>query len=354
MPLAPTTQSSGLQHHKSTGNLGKMAAPMVSNMATAGGLKAAAKRTTLGDVSNTTKNMQSRDELVIVGQPSDCVKPLLITDKSAGFSRPAQRPLNVAPARLGQVNVSQPAASTSFAQVSIPTKVSLGQETSAPAAIKRTTSKRTAVFKDNDENQVPMPIATAPVHQTLGPRQHKSQPQLVQEHQPVIPRLPSKPVTNDALAGESAVGYTEEIIADEEAGPGNYDEHLQMPAQSFLPNPSAATQQAVAKLHKTLPQQHIMSESEEYWPEEDEEEMYEEAGYTTGGATTGGATTVFFPLNTTKDRKELAAAKDAVETARTPEEVEDDMWDTSMVAEYSEEIFAYMRELEVSSRTVSH
>jgi G2/mitotic-specific cyclin 3/4 len=50
-----------------------------------------------------------------------------------------------------------------------------------------------------------------------------------------------------------------------------------------------------------------------------------------------------------KIKREIAAAKQYVEGSRTAEEIEDDSWDTSMVAEYGDEIFQYMRELEVFS-----
>ena len=98
----------------------------------------------------------------------------------------------------------------------------------------------------------------------------------------------------------------------------------------------------------------LVSEPEEYW-EEEEEEVYDDQGYTTahsyrsrGDNTTGGATTVLFPKITNKAKKELEAAKEIVENARSAEDIEDELWDTSMVAEYGDEIFTYMRELEVS------
>jgi hypothetical protein len=43
----------------------------------------------------------------------------------------------------------------------------------------------------------------------------------------------------------------------------------------------------------------------------------------------------------------LAAAKEIVEATRTAEEIEDECYDTSMVAEYGDEIFDYMKQLEV-------
>jgi hypothetical protein len=106
-----------------------------------------------------------------------------------------------------------------------------------------------------------------------------------------------------------------------------------------------------------LPAPPLASEPEEYWPE-DEEEVYDEQGYTTahsfrsrGDNTTGGATTVIIPKVTNKVRRELEDAKQLVVSVRTQEDIEDEMWDTSMVAEYGEEIFSYMRELEVSDPT---
>jgi hypothetical protein len=113
-------------------------------------------------------------------------------------------------------------------------------------------------------------------------------------------------------------------------------------------------QREIDREERRLPPLPLVSEPEEYW-EEEEEEVYDEQGYTTahsyrsrGDNTTGGATTVLFPKVTNKVKKELAIAKEIVESSRTLEEIEDEAWDTSMVAEYGDEIFSYMRELEVS------
>lgn len=95
------------------------------------------------------------------------------------------------------------------------------------------------------------------------------------------------------------------------------------------------------------------SEPEEYWDDE-EEENYEDDGYATarsyrsrGDNTTGGATTVLFPKYTHKVKRELAIAEQVVKSSQTAEEVEDEFLDTSMVAEYGEDIFQYLREMEV-------
>lgn len=105
--------------------------------------------------------------------------------------------------------------------------------------------------------------------------------------------------------------------------------------------------------------QHVLedNELEEYWLDEEEEENYDDDddGYTTarsfrsrGDNTTGGPTMVLFPKVNSRIRKELATAKQIVEMTRSVDEIEEENWDTTMVAEYGDEIFEYMRELEVS------
>ena len=93
-------------------------------------------------------------------------------------------------------------------------------------------------------------------------------------------------------------------------------------------------------------------EPEEHW-EEEYEETYDGEGYVTarsfrshGDDTTGGATTTLIPRFTQKVLREIEAARQHVEVNRTEEDIEDESFDTSMVAEYGDEIFGYMQELE--------
>jgi hypothetical protein len=107
-------------------------------------------------------------------------------------------------------------------------------------------------------------------------------------------------------------------------------------------------------LHRRSDHGIVPSEPEEYW-DDDEDDNDEDDGYVTARSyrsrsenTTGGATTVLFPKYNPKARREIAMAKQLVESSRTTDDIEDEMWDTSMVAEYGDEIFEYMREMEVS------
>lgn len=337
----------------------------------AGGLKMAAKRTAFGDVSNTAKNISAaHDDLETVGKNNgyDVVeKPSAPQEKSAAFLRPAQRPLAGLKGFLGNSSLVVIAAAPPLA-----TKASLA-EAQQPLVKTRTLSKRTTtIYKDSaplDSNPSSQPAAQsasninaplAPVHQSLGPRQHKSQPQLKVDQAP-LQRTQSKVIETsvEVCQEESAP-----IESNEQDGPEKLSNQIEERKQKAAEDLRRENQQAeelailirqeIDRQDRQLPAPPLVSEPEEYWEEEEEEELYDEQGYTTahsyrsrGDNTTGGATTVLFPKVTNKVKKELAMAKDIVESSRTAEEIEDEAWDTSMVAEYGDEIFQYMRELEV-------
>jgi hypothetical protein len=97
-----------------------------------------------------------------------------------------------------------------------------------------------------------------------------------------------------------------------------------------------------------------VSEPEEFW-EEEEEEFFDAEGCVTarslrsmcGDNTTGQLSVVMVPRVTARVERELAAAKAWVAETGFAEITDDEAWDTTMVTEYGEEIFTYMRELEV-------
>lgn len=96
-----------------------------------------------------------------------------------------------------------------------------------------------------------------------------------------------------------------------------------------------------------------LSEVEEPW--DDDADFYDDQAYTTAhsfrsfGDTTMALTTVVMPKITAKIQNELEIARAIVEASTSPEELEDESWDISMVAEYAEDIYGYMKELEVST-----
>jgi hypothetical protein len=64
--------------------------------------------------------------------------------------------------------------------------------------------------------------------------------------------------------------------------------------------------------------------------------------------TTGGTTTVIYPKISAITKREMLRAKEMVESSRSEEDILEDFYDSSMVAEYSSEIFLYLRTKEVS------
>ena len=384
-----------VQDHKTIHSRNK-SSPALSTMAANGAAKGGVKRAVFGDVSNTTHvNRPIRDDSILnnkggyeINEKVMAVQP---DKKSAALLRPAQRPISVSGLRALLSNVTN--------NSSIPTTTNTKPEPPAPANTRKVLTKRnTIIFKDPIAQQFeqpvvdlnkPLPIqaSTAPVYRDLNPQQYK---QLPDEPQAIVPQPQSKQttLTEESASSKQALPYItpleENVIArsdgvfiddfgnvqvceyTDETDPvesviATYD-HPIVPVEDVNKAENAARLRDIVQtqINNALPalvQTHIASavtEPEEYWDEEDDEENYDEEGYVTarsyksrGENTTGGATTILFPKLTNKAKKELQAAKELVEASRTNDEIEDEAWDMSMVAEYGDEIFSYMRELEV-------
>jgi G2/mitotic-specific cyclin 3/4 len=370
-----------------------------------GGIKAAAKRTAFGDVSNTFSSTRpSKDDSTIPTKPGVPVagKPTqtMQEKRSAAFLRPAQRPLSVSSLKGLLTGVTVVAASDSTTNQ---TEAEVGT-ISQVANTRKVLTKRTAtIFKDPPLDTVDeVAIAAASQHiidtSIPAPSQPASRP--IPSLQPSIKELPiskdpvkesrapspetiqvevseapADTVTVSSETGNVEASKSDGIYLDEEGilrdyqGPISNVQEVERPVATKLAKqtqlaqakPEAhvmATAKPAAPVHVSQPivsqcPQPTPSEPEEYWDEE-EEDNYDEEGYVTarsyrsrGESTTGGATTVLFPHANQRVKKELAAAKEIVEATRTAEEIEDECYDTSMVAEYGDEIFDYMKQLEV-------
>ena len=360
----------------------------------------ASKRTAFGDVSNTANVARpSKDDLILNGKNKSkpLEKPILLQDekKPTSFQRPAQRPLSVSGLKslLGGV----PNTRESIPKQPIAEIQQNIQPVAQPANSRNvTTKKSTTIFKDVALAQTELPTAdltkltsstapVPPVHRELPPPRTSDRPQDVIE--PQLRRAPSDYVdalevalTEDTIqqstSEEAPVARSDGVYID---GNGavqvyDFDDLAEYPEETVelagikVPDPPKCTeglglapldhllniqpaQEAPAAARKnTLPP---VSEPEEYW-EEDAVENYDEEGYVTArsfksrtDSTTGNATTVLFPKVTQKTKKEISAAKELIEGSKTDEEIEDEAWDTTMVAEYGDEIFGYMKDLEV-------
>lgn len=399
MPTA-APQKTIHQRHKSS--------PALSTTANAGALRAAAKRTAFGDVSNTANTWRSsKDDLITTNKGEGLIEKvatLKADQKTISLLRPAQRPISVTAKALAD-NVL-----TTFV-VAPPKQPLAAIQTTLPAnhvAHTRNvlTKKSTAALKDIAEapttehpvSDLPSSFSSTapapPVHrdlqtlraQELGDtetklRRTRNKAALnVQPKQPVaeplnvgIPSEEPAAVRSDGVYidnhGEVRLyQFTDDLDPPRKPSIPAFDDGLPLPPE-VVPRPyhyDAKKHSGVEprpldaqgmppppdQKHQLVP----LSEPEEYWDEEEDDENYVEDGYVTarsyrsrGENTTSGATTVLFPKANLKTRKELANATALMDAAKAAGELDDETWDTTMVAEYGDEIFQYMRELEVNS-----
>ncbi|KAI4934528.1 hypothetical protein J4E85_002385 [Alternaria conjuncta] len=310
--------------------------PALSTLMQVGGIKAAAaKRTVFGDVSNTRQPI-TKDDMQVNGKKkglevlkdNSAVTVKEITTKAGALARPAQRPLaNV----TAKANASIEASDVASA-VTKPITVNASQ----PAAeVRKVITKKssTAVFKEPQSE--PLNDTTTLVD--------------VPARQP-LPTQPSSFPNVDRASAQSQQPTTipeEEEKAESKNGADDRYEYL----DALEEQARVLEQERNEELAKVNGLNGL--DQEEYWDEEEDEEYYDADGYTTarslrsrGDNTTGGVTLVLAPRVTAKTQRELEAARIFVEANRSAEDVEDEQWDTSMVAEYGDEIFEYMHALE--------
>ncbi|KAF2740166.1 hypothetical protein EJ04DRAFT_531241 [Polyplosphaeria fusca] len=346
--------------------------PVLSNLMHFGGIKAAAtKRTAFADLSNTNRQPAAKDDMLVTGKSTalDVLKdPAVVSAKElvkpAALLRPAQRPLTTAASK-----VNAPSAGTIVAS-SLPKHVTTDAGL-APTNIRKVLSKKsTTIFKEPQSDPSSDPSAYAaltkdattqqPLHALLN-HGHATAEQtgklLAQETAATL--VPVEPSSYLREAEDILSKQTGQILAEHEV-----DSQPQYPVAPVEDKHEDEYIDALEKQARAIEQERNEQiaksqgcsalDGEEYWDEEDEGEEYFDAdGYTTarslrsrGDNTTGGVTLVLAPRVTIKSQRELETAKQWVDANKSAEDVEDEQWDTSMVAEYSEEIFEYMQSLE--------
>lgn len=366
-------------------------------------LKQTAKRTVFGDMSNMAPARMHKDDSALSEKMSHEKAVQIITEKAkanAALMRPAQRPANTAAAKPHSFG-------TTSEDNALATRMPL-ESLIAANARKTVAKKSTTVFKDNapvaTTNAV-VPVSKPAVSHdqnsaeylasvqerlrlaaetnfpynashTAGRSNNALKSNLIRAPATLVPSnaesfnpyadlyRPYNPATGNPIvmqgpSSKDAPAPRARVVREESrAGglPRATVNPLQIAAapETKLPTAQVKVETDAQKENAIVPYaaNHNLTEPEEYWPEE--EDNYEDDGYVTarscysrGDNTTGGVTTVIFPRVTGLVKKELAQAAIAVESVRTEEDIEDERWDTSMVAEYGEEIFSYMRELEV-------
>uniref|UniRef100_A0A2D3UUY2 Related to G2/mitotic-specific cyclin cdc13 n=1 Tax=Ramularia collo-cygni TaxID=112498 RepID=A0A2D3UUY2_9PEZI len=178
---------------------------------------------------------------------------------------------------------------------------------------------------------------------------------------PVVPQQPAVSVEKAIhpeveplpIAGNLAVQHHQEIHMTENV-PIKQEPATREPCITEQPQLLNSTHISEVQIH--VPKSEVNSAIYEQYLEGDYEDELDPEYNTTAGSfgdiTSDFATvtTVLNPANNKKALAEIADAKLHVDATRTQEDVEDEQWDTSMVAEYGDEIFDYMRDLETRMR----
>jgi G2/mitotic-specific cyclin 3/4 len=281
--------------------------PAFNTLYQADAVKAANKKV-LGDANTNIRIAQpSKDDSALDKKAgAGIVKPI------AAFARPAARPLAAKSISAQNVPSSLTSANNSVVPVT--------EQPKKLVAKKSTRVLKTADTVSQSEAEIKKPV-TVPSEQQGGvplPRQEVRKTETVPLREEAAPRPASGGVPVGFASSEEYMMYLE--------------------SQSNHPNVPITRAVNILPSNATI--------TEHFYDEDDDDYYYEDAYPTTHGESTGGVTTVLVPLNSKKVEHELELARIHVESTRTAEDIEDEQWDTSMVAEYGDEIFGYMKSLE--------
>lgn len=344
--------------------------PALSAALQNGGSRNGAKRTAFGDISNIRA---SKDDSHVAGKNIPLAKPGVSAHdrKALALAQPAQRPASV----MGIKTILNTTSNGSVKQA-------LDETHNNTANTRKALTKRSNVaFKKQPLSVVnevkpganERPASRPEISQRVV--LEKSSAKLSDKNavdKETYPLLDSdistgsndtiedlaREETDLATTGGAAISITEKVVVDQVKLHKNVPEaastEVLTEIAEIVKSDHNLPRDSLDLLHRRSDQGIVPSEPEEYW-DDDEDENDEDDGYVTARSyrsrsenTTGGATTVLFPKYNPKARREIAMAKQLVESSRTTDDIEDEMWDTSMVAEYGDEIFDYMREMEVS------
>ncbi|KAJ5697955.1 hypothetical protein N7488_011639 [Penicillium malachiteum] len=258
-------------------------------------------RRAFGDVSNTKKLSQgSRDDSTVLKKP--------ITEVSGEpvLSQPAQRPASMSGLKNLLTNVTaKPINPAGKAQTS------------------KTIKRSNAVFRDQLE-----PVAekeTSKENATAHPNRQTNPKTEV--------RVSSKETKEISKKETSALPVPEEKT--------DHDDYVVVESDAIHSEPEELN--TVASLKQTTTT-NLASEPDEYW----EDEVSHDASASRMDNTTCSTTAIIYPMFSSNTKGQILQAKRIVDASRTPEEIEEEAWDPSMVAEYDAEIFLHLRQKEVA------
>lgn len=304
-------------------------------MPAGGGLRAAAKRTAFGDLSNTSKlGAAAQDDSVVNGKSYD-VKKVQVASTTT-LLRPPMRsaaPVNhvLPPAKHIHQAVPSKRSNAVFKDSDHEHLVS-----NAPAEIQaRFNGNAKLLTERHSESQIDYELPA--IEAGLGSVQDSYELNLAREE-----------AYQKAEEARKRAELSREVQKQEEESNELYKQWM----RSLMSGGLAANGGDDLDQDRGVTGEGGAVDPEEAWDMEEDDD--DDQDYTTahsfrskGDNTTGGVTTVIFPRFTDKVRDEIEAAAELVESTRSKQDIEEEAWDTSMVAEYSDEIFSYMKEQEV-------
>ena len=361
------------QRHKSTGNL----LSMDSNVGV--GFRGPAKRAAFGDVTNMARNVgnvreDAKGVKALTSAAPQQVERSTINKENMPYAkdalaRPAQR-------LVGLSEKPKASAPQPVELVSKPTRPA--SQGGAGYIHNRDSVDIKLQIAGSSEQIAPLKHGRAFEAPPLQPRHHKSQPQLKPQQALIeLQEFSLQKTTESSLRPslsdpEAVAGFSQQLAeSDNNLGLANRVRLVGLPSLvedradvNHEPESDAAHLEPLLPLEEDLALTAAiakdgltptLSEPEEYWDDEDDEDDYDDQdqAYTTAHSfrsrdlTTGGLTTVLFPKVTSRVHRELEEARVDVEKNRSQEDICDELWDVSMVAEYGDDINDYMRELEV-------
>lgn len=309
--------------------------PALSAMAL--GAKNGARRA-FGDVSNTKDvHRASRDDSALAGKPA--VKQ---TDLKPVLSQPAQRPMSMSGLK-GVLNTvtAKPTNPAGKAQQTVKNnkRNNVVFRDQLEPVVERPTSKETVNTRESSKESTNEEWRREVARPDTVPAQIDTDKAAWMEEQSL--KEAGVETCEDAQQlksyldhGRTSGIYSDTTISDTEEA----KEDLKDEAKVDLKNVTDLTPEPEAEV--------------EEW--EDAEEDVPPAFPSRTDNTTGGTTTMIYPKITAVTKREMLRAKEMVESSRSEEDLLEDFYDSSMVAEYSSEIFLHLRTKEVSCLRAWH
>ena len=362
--------------------------PALSSLAQGNSTKPAPKRAVFADVSNTARVLQPiRDDTALTkkfvanNRTGKAMKDDG-NDQAAVLQKPAQRPLSVSGIKsfLGNFATGSHSNAPKPQTSDIPHAPPPKHAASKPVIQRKTT----AVFRESEVPPPEVPSHKVPVANdshpalashnaidsfgSLGDKKSVIDPQLLtKSHESVYPAVEYHPSDQNQFDIRSDGAPLEEIEEAVSSGPAvtiierkKTEGHRPSHEQVSLREADLNIPQKLQVTHVSSVYPEIASEPAQSQEDEPNVEYYYDDDYTTarsfksrGDMTTGATTILLAPQVTASAEKELNVARNYIQDSELSELDQDEAWDISMVTEYGDEIFEYMRDLEVSLQSLT-